>query len=57
MDSKIVSIPVLSGEVFEDLPESVRAYIRYLESTIQQLRTRIHELEDRLSKNSSNSSV
>jgi transposase len=56
MDSKIVSIPVLSGKVFEDLPESVRAYIRYLESTIQQLHARIHELEDRLSKNSSNSS-
>lgn len=57
MDShKIISIPVLSEEVFEALPESIRSYIRYLESTIQQLQTRVHELEARLSKDSSNSS-
>lgn len=58
MDSqeKIISIPVLSGEVFEALPESIRSYIRYLEDTIQQLQTRVHELEARLSKDSSNSS-
>ena len=58
MDSqkKIISIPVLPGEVFEALPESARSYIRYLEATIQQLATRVQELEDRLAKNSSNSS-
>lgn len=56
MNSKIISIPVLSGEAFDASPESIRLYIRYLESTIQQLQTRMHELEDRLSKNSSNSS-
>jgi BMFP domain-containing protein YqiC len=50
----IVSISVLSGEVFEALPEAIRVYIRYLESRIQQLETRIHELEARLSKDSSN---
>ena len=38
----IVSIPVLSGEVFETLPEPIRFYIRYLESRIQQLETRVH---------------
>lgn len=52
----IVSIPVLSGETFEALPESIRSYIRYLENTIQQLQVRVHELEARLSKDSSNSS-
>jgi transposase len=58
MDSqkKIVSIPILSGEAFDALPESIRSYIRYLEGTIQQLQARVHELEDRLSKDSSNSS-
>jgi len=57
MDSqKIISIPTLSGEVFEALPESIRSYIRYLESTIQQLQVRVHELEAKLSKDSSNSS-
>ena len=64
------SFPTLSGELFDSLPESIRSYIRYLESTIQQqqiriqqqqiriqqLETRVHELEARLSKNSSNSS-
>jgi len=56
MDSKIISIPILSGEAFDALPESIRTYIRYLEARIVQLETRIHELEDRLSKDSSNSS-
>lgn len=45
----IHSKPTISGEVFDALPESIRAYIRYLEA-------RIHDLETRLSKNSSNSS-
>lgn len=66
----IFSFPTLSGEVFDSLPESIRTYIRYLETTIQQqqiiiqqqqvriqqLEVRVHELEARLSKNSSNSS-
>ena len=52
----IVSMPVLSGKVFETLPESIRIYIRYLETRVQQLETRVHELEARLSKDSSNSS-
>jgi transposase len=51
-----ISIPALSGKVFEALPESIQAYIRYLESRIQQLETRVHELEAKLSKDSSNSS-
>jgi len=57
------SFPTLSGELFDSLPESIRSYIRYLETTIQQqqvqihqLQTRVHDLEARLSKNSSNSS-
>src|ERR1700678_4393272 len=56
------SFPTLSGEVFDSLPESIRSYIRYLETIIQQqqiriqqLDTRVQELEARLSKNSSNS--
>lgn len=66
----ILSFPTLSGKVFDSLPESIRSYIRYLETTIQQqqihiqqqqvriqqLEARVHELEARLSKNSSNSS-
>jgi transposase len=56
MDSKIISIPTLSGEVFDALPEPIRIYIRYLEARIVQLETRVHELEDRLAKDSSNSS-
>jgi transposase len=56
MDSKIISIPVLSGEAFDALPESIRIYIRYLESRIQHLETEVHELKSRLSKDSSNSS-
>ena len=57
------TIPTLSGEVFDALPESIRSYIRFLEATIekqqiriQQLEARVHDLETRLSKNSSNSS-
>lgn len=55
MDSKVISIPALSGEAFDALPESIRLYIRYLEARIVQLETRVHELEDRLAKDSSNS--
>jgi len=65
-----LSFPTLSGKVFDSLPESIRSYIRYLETTIQQqqvliqkqriqiqqLEVRVHELEARLSKDSSNSS-
>ncbi|MCB1181695.1 MAG: IS66 family transposase zinc-finger binding domain-containing protein, partial [Chlamydiia bacterium] len=51
----IISIPTLSGEAFEALPESIRFYIRYLEGRVQQLEARVHELEARLSKDSSNS--
>lgn len=50
-----VSIPTLSGEAFDALPESIRFYIRYLESRVQQLEARVHELEARLAKDSSNS--
>ena len=56
MDSKVISIPILSGEIFDALPESIRTYIRYLEARIVQLETHVHELEDRLAKDSSNSS-
>ena len=52
----ILSFPTLSGKVFDSLPESIRSYIRYLETTVQQLQTQVHDLEARLSKNSSNSS-
>lgn len=51
-----VSIPTLSGEAFEALPQSIRSYIRHLETVIQQLQTQVHDLEARLAKNSSNSS-
>jgi len=57
------SIPTLSGEMFETLPGPIRSYIRYLESIIQQqqlqiqqLQIKVHDLETRLAKNSSNSS-
>ena len=57
------SFSTLSGEAIDSLPESIRSYIRYLETTIQQqqvhiqrLEARVHELETRLSKDSSNSS-
>lgn len=51
----IISIPTLSGEAFEALPESIRFYIRYLENRVHLLETRVHELEARLAKDSSNS--
>jgi transposase len=58
-----LSAPTLPDDVFDSLPQSIRVYIRYLETTIQQqqlriqqLDARVHELEARLSKNSSNSS-
>ncbi len=54
---------ILSGDIFDSLPESVRYYIRFLESQVQKLEiqvqkleAKVHELEARLSKNSSNSS-
>ena len=54
------SIPTLSGPVFDALPESIRSYIRFLRisetATIQKLEARVHDLETRLAKNSSNSS-
>jgi transposase len=57
------SAPTLTGDVFDALPQSVRAYIRYLEAVIQQqqnhiiqLQTRVCDLEARLAKDSSNSS-
>lgn len=50
-----ISTPTLSGEAFEALPESIRFYIRYLESRVQLLEARVHELEARLAKDSSNS--
>ncbi len=58
-----ISFPNLSGDIFDSLPESIRSYIRYLETTIQQqqiqiqqLQAQVHDLEKRLSTNSSNSS-
>jgi transposase len=56
VNKKIISMPVLSGEAFEALPQSIRSHIRYLENMVQQLQARVHELEDQLSKDSSNSS-
>ena len=56
-------LPGLSDDIFNSLPESVRYYISFLEAHIHRLEKRIleqdvkiHELEARLSKNSSNSS-
>jgi len=53
----------LPDDIFNSLPESVRYYIRFLEARIHRLEKqvqeqaqKIHELEGRLSKNSSNSS-
>jgi len=52
----------LPDDIFNSLPESVRYYIHFLEARIQQLEKisyeqaqKIHELEARLAKNSSNS--
>jgi len=53
----------LPDDIFDSLPESIRYYIRFLEASIQLLKKqveeqaqKIHELEARLAKNSSNSS-
>jgi transposase len=53
----------LSDDIYSSLPESVRYYIRFLETNIQRLEKhiqdqaqKIHELEARIAKNSSNSS-
>jgi transposase len=62
-------IPKLPSDILNSLPESIRLYIQYLETTVQQqhsfiqeqqakilqLEARVHELEARLAKNSSNS--
>ncbi len=37
------SMPTLSNEAFEALPESICSYIRYLENVIQQQQTQIQE--------------
>jgi len=62
-DSITFSRPVLSGQIFDELPRAVQSYIRYLEAAleqqqaqIEQLQGKVSELEGRLSKNSSNSS-
>ena len=54
---QISSFLTLTGPVFDSLPESIRSYIRYLETIIQQqqiriqqLEVRVHELEACLSK-------
>lgn len=54
---------LLPVDVFDSLPESVRSYIRFLTITINRLEKqiqdqaqKIHELEAKLAKNSSNSS-
>ena len=56
------SRPTFPSELFDTLPEAVRLYIRFLESTIQQqqqvniqqLETKVHDLELRLAKDSNN---
>ena len=60
---KAVSVPTIPSEAFDALPESIRSYIRFLEATtqkqqaqIEKLQVQVHDLEVRLSKNSSNSS-
>jgi transposase len=56
-------VPQLPKEIFDSLHPAAQVYIRYLEETIraqavriQQLEERVRELENRLNKNSSNSS-
>ena len=58
-----VPLPTIPSEVFDDLPKSIRSYIRFLKATIQQqqvqiekLQAQVHDLKIRLAKNSSNSS-
>lgn len=53
--------PKLPSEIFDGLPEAVRFYICLLETVVQQqkhqieqLEAKVHELEIRLSKDSSN---
>lgn len=62
-DSTAFNRPALSGPIFDGLPSSVQSYIRYLKAVleqqqtqIEQLKEKVHELETRLAKNSSNSS-
>jgi transposase len=63
MNKDITSFtPKLPSEIFDGLPEAVRFYISSLETVIQQqqhqierLEAKVHELEIRLSKDSSNS--
>lgn len=59
----MTSLPQLPKEIFDSLHPAAQVYIRYLEDLvraqsvrIQQLEERVRELENRLSKNSSNSS-
>ena len=56
-------IPPLPEEIFASLPPVVQVYIRQLEAIVQEqaariqkLEERVHDLENRLNKNSSNSS-
>ncbi len=42
---RVASQHTFCGEIFETLPESIQDYIRYLESLVKQLETRVHELE------------
>ena len=62
-DSVTYSRPILSGEIIDKLPKPIQSYIRYLEALAEQqqnqidkLKCKVLELEERLSKNSSNSS-
>ncbi len=57
------TLPTLSEDIFNSLPEAVRYYIRVLETSIQRLEKQVQEqaqeindLKSRLAKNSSNSS-
>jgi transposase len=49
LSNQTPQIPKLPTEVLNSLPEAIRLYVQYLEA-------RVHELEVRLAKNSSNSS-
>lgn len=63
MEKNTESEPTLPEELFEQLPESAKKFIAFQQLVIQeqdfrvqQLEIKIHDLEARLSKNSSNSS-